>query len=78
MRMMFSWSKWRRSLISRRVRRQNIEWSNGVMRFMATLRCEGRWIAELVGGDDDDDGHDHYHDHDHDYDHDYETSDSLI
>ena len=24
-----------------------MEWSKGVMRFMATLRCEGRWTAEL-------------------------------
>ena len=47
--MMFSWWKWRRSLISRRVRRQNMEWSNGVMRLMATLRWEGMCKAELVG-----------------------------
>jgi hypothetical protein len=44
--MMFSWWKWRSSLISRRVRRQNIEWSNGVIRFMATLRDVGTCVAE--------------------------------
>ncbi len=47
--MMFSWWKWRRSLISRRVRRQNMEWSKGVMRLMATLRWDGMWRAELRG-----------------------------
>ena len=45
--MMFSWWKWRRSLISRRVRRQNMEWSKGVMRLIATLRWEGTCVAEL-------------------------------
>ena len=45
--MMFSWLKWRSSLISLRVRRQNIEWSNGVMRLIATFLCVGMCTAEL-------------------------------
>lgn len=34
------------SLSSRRVRRQNIEWSKGAIFLMATLRPLGLWIAE--------------------------------
>jgi hypothetical protein len=49
MEMMFSWRKWRRSLISRRLRRQCMEWSKGVMRFIAILRWEGWCTAELRG-----------------------------
>ena len=45
--MMFSWLKCRKSLISRKVRKANMEWSKGVMRLMATLRCDGRCVAEL-------------------------------
>lgn len=45
--MMFSWRKCLSSLISLRVRRQNMEWSKGVIRLIATLRWEGRCIAEL-------------------------------
>lgn len=47
MAMIFSWWKWRRSLISRKVRRQNMEWSNGVMRLMATFRWDDMCMAEL-------------------------------
>lgn len=43
--MMFSCWKWRRILISRNVRRQNMEWSKGVMRLIATLRFVSMWIA---------------------------------
>lgn len=35
--MMFSWLKYRRSFISRRVRKQNMEWSNGVIFLIATF-----------------------------------------
>ena len=49
MEMIFSWLKCRKSLISRSVRRANMEWSKGVIRFMATLRWDGRWVAELHG-----------------------------
>jgi hypothetical protein len=45
--MMFSWLKYRRSFISRNVRRQNMEWSNGVIFLIATFWPEGLWIAEL-------------------------------
>lgn len=48
--MMFSWLKWRSSLISRNVRRQNMEWSNGVIFLMATRVEVGLCIAELDGG----------------------------
>lgn len=36
-----------RSLISRRVRWQNMAWSNGVMRLMATLVPDAMCTAEL-------------------------------
>lgn len=45
--MMFSWLKYRRSFISRSVRRQNMEWSNGVIFLMATFWPEGLCSAEL-------------------------------
>ena len=45
--MMFSWLKYRNSFISRRVRRQNMEWSKGVIFLMATFWPEGLCIAEL-------------------------------
>ena len=51
--MMFSWLKYRSNFISRKVRRQNIEWSKGVIFLMATFWPEGLWMAELelsVGG----------------------------
>ena len=35
-----------RSLSSRRVRKQNMEWSKGAIFLMATLRPEGLWMAE--------------------------------
>lgn len=44
--MMFSWLNQRKSLISRRVRRQNMEWSNGVIFLIATLDSVDAWIAE--------------------------------
>lgn len=47
MEMMFSWLKYRRSFISRNVRRQNMEWSNGVIFLMATFWPEGLCSAEL-------------------------------
>lgn len=47
MEMIFSWLKYRNSFISRRVRRQNIEWSNGVIFLIATFCPEGLCMAEL-------------------------------
>lgn len=44
---MFSWLKYRSNFISRSVRRQNMEWSNGVIFLIATFWPEGLWIAEL-------------------------------
>ena len=44
---MFSWLKYRSSFISRKVRRQNMEWSKGVIFLMATFWPEGLWRAEL-------------------------------
>ena len=35
-----------RSLSSRRVRRQNMEWSKGAIFLIATLRPDGLWMAE--------------------------------
>ena len=34
------------SLSSRRVRKQNMEWSKGAIFLIATLRPDGRWMAE--------------------------------
>jgi hypothetical protein len=48
--MMFSWLKYRSSFISRSVRRQNMEWSKGVIFLMATFCPEGLWTAELLHG----------------------------
>jgi len=45
--MMFSCSKYRSSFISRSVRKQNIECSNGVIFLMATLCPDGLCNAEL-------------------------------
>lgn len=45
--MIFSWLKYRSSFISRNVRKQNIEWSNGVIFLIATFCCEGLCRAEL-------------------------------
>src|SRR3978361_2240587 len=45
--MMFSCEKYRRSFISRRVLKQNMEWSNGVIFLMATFCPLGLWMAEL-------------------------------
>lgn len=36
------------SLISRKVRWQNIAWSNGVMRLMATFVPDAMWTADLL------------------------------
>jgi hypothetical protein len=47
MEMMFSWLKYLRSFISRKVLKQNIEWSNGVIFLIATFCPEGLWRAEL-------------------------------
>lgn len=47
MEMMFSWLKYRSSFISRSVRKQNIEWSNGVIFLIATFCPEGLCKAEL-------------------------------
>lgn len=47
--MIFSWLKYRSSFISRKVRRQNMEWSKGVIFLMATFWPEGLWMAELDG-----------------------------
>ena len=47
MEMMFSWLKYRSSFISRSVLRQNMEWSKGVIFFMATFWPEGLCSAEL-------------------------------
>lgn len=44
---MFSWLKYLRSFISRRVLRQNIEWSKGVIFLIATFCPDGLWSAEL-------------------------------
>lgn len=44
---MFSWLKYRSNFISRRVLRQNIEWSKGVIFLMATFWPDGLWMAEL-------------------------------
>ena len=46
--MMFSWLKYRSSFISRSVRKQNMEWSKGVIFLMATFCPEGLWTAELL------------------------------
>jgi hypothetical protein len=46
--MMFSWLKYRRSFISRSVRRQNMEWSKGVIFLIATFWPDGLWMAELA------------------------------
>lgn len=46
---MFSWLKYRSSFISRSVRKQNMEWSKGVIFLMATFCPEGLWTAELFG-----------------------------
>lgn len=48
--MMFSWLKYLRSFISRSVRRQNMEWSKGVIFLMATFWPEGLCSAELYHG----------------------------
>jgi hypothetical protein len=48
MEMMFSWLKYRNSFISRNVRRQNMEWSNGVIFLIATFWPDGLCSAELV------------------------------
>ncbi len=40
--------KCRSSLISRSVRWQNMAWSNGVIRLIATLVPEAMWTAELA------------------------------
>ena len=45
--MMFSWLKYRSSFISRSVRRQNMEWSKGVIFLMATFWLDGLCMAEL-------------------------------
>lgn len=45
---MFSWLKYRSSFISRNVRRQNMEWSKGVIFLIATFWPEGLWSAELL------------------------------
>jgi len=50
MEMMFSWLKYLRSFISRRVRRQNMEWSKGVIFLMATFWPDGLCSAELFLG----------------------------
>jgi hypothetical protein len=47
---MFSWLKYLNSFISRKVRRQNMEWSNGVIFLIATFCPEGLWMAELSNG----------------------------
>ena len=47
MEMMFSWLKYLKSFISLSVRRQNIEWSKGVIFLIATFCPEGLWSAEL-------------------------------
>lgn len=47
MEMIFSWLKYLNSFISRSVRRQNMEWSNGVIFLIATFCPEGLWSAEL-------------------------------
>ena len=46
--MMFSWLKYRSNFISRSVRRQNMEWSNGVIFLIATFWPEGLCSAELT------------------------------
>lgn len=53
---MFSWLKYLSSFISRRVRKQNMEWSKGVIFLMATFCPEGLWSAELVQGQKSDQG----------------------
>jgi hypothetical protein len=45
--MMFSWLKYRNNFISRSVRKQNIEWSKGVIFLIATFWPLGLWSAEL-------------------------------
>lgn len=47
MEIMFSWLKWRNSFISRNVRRQNMEWSKGVIFLIATFWPDGLCNAEL-------------------------------
>jgi hypothetical protein len=49
MEMIFSWLKYRSSFISRRVLRQNIEWSKGVIFLIATFCPLGLCSAELYG-----------------------------
>jgi hypothetical protein len=44
---MFSWLKYRSNFISRRVRKQNMEWSKGVIFLIATFWPEGLCRAEL-------------------------------
>ena len=46
--MMFSWLKYLRSFISRKVRKQNMEWSNGVIFLIATFCPDGLCNAELI------------------------------
>jgi hypothetical protein len=48
--MMFSWLKYLNSFISRSVRRQNMEWSKGVIFLMATFWPDGLCSAELLHG----------------------------
>lgn len=43
----FSWLKYLSNLISRNVRKQNMAWSKGKMRLMATIWPVGLWTAEL-------------------------------
>jgi len=47
MEMIFSWLKYRNNFISRSVRKQNMEWSNGVIFLIATFCPEGLCKAEL-------------------------------
>ena len=47
MEIMFSWLKYRSNFISRSVRKQNMEWSNGVIFLIATFCPEGLCRAEL-------------------------------
>ena len=48
MEIMFSWLKYRSNFISRNVRKQNMEWSNGVIFLIATFWPEGLCRAELL------------------------------
>ena len=47
MEMMFSWLKYLNNFISRSVRKQNMEWSKGVIFLIATFCPDGLWSAEL-------------------------------